>query len=62
MSNFVKFCIWLLLTILIVELITVCLNAPSTILACIGFLLIVAWIVISYKTKTFTTIFKNKKQ
>ena len=59
-KNFIKISLWVLATILVLSLGFSCLNAPSTIQAIFGFIVIVAWIAISYETNLFKKI-KFKK-
>ena len=59
-KNFIKISLWVLATILVVSVGFNCLNAPSTIQAIFGFIVIVAWIAISYETNLFKKI-KFKK-
>lgn len=42
------------MTLLIISLICACLNEPNTIVAIVGFIFAVVWIVVSVKTKCFT--------
>lgn len=59
-KNFIKVSLWVLATILVVSVGFNCLNAPNTIQAIFGFIVIVAWIVVSYETNLFKKI-KFKK-
>ena len=54
MKRFVQISAWVLVTLLIVSLICTCLNEPNTLTAIVGFILSVAWIAVSVKTKCFT--------
>ena len=59
-KNFIKVSLWVLATIFVLSLGFSCLNAPSTGQAIFGFIVIVAWIAISYETNLFKKIkFKN---
>jgi hypothetical protein len=55
-KNFIKVSLWVLITILVLSLGFTCLNAPSTSKAIIGFIIIIAWISISYETNLFEKI------
>lgn len=59
-KNFIRISLWVLITILILSVGFNCLNAPSTGQAIIGFIVIVAWISVSYETNLFKNI-KFKK-
>lgn len=54
MKRFVQISAWVLMTLLIISLICACLNEPNTIVAIVGFIFAVVWIVVSVKTKCFT--------
>jgi len=60
-KNFIKISLWTLVTILIVSVGFNCLNAPSTSQAILGFIIIIAWVSISYETNLFTNIKFKKK-
>ena len=62
-KNFIKISLWVLVTIFILSLGFSCLNAPNTGKAIFGFIIIVAWISISYETNLFKNIkFKKHKK
>lgn len=62
MKRFVQISMWVLSTILVVSLICTCLNEPNTLMAIVGFILAIAWITVSIKTKCFTYMPFNRIQ
>lgn len=59
-KNFIKVSLWVLVTMFVVSAGFNCLNAPNTSQAMFGFIVIIAWIVVSYETNLFKKI-KFKK-
>lgn len=63
MSKFLKISLWFLLTMFVLAIGFHLLNYPNTLLVVLGFVVIVLWISISYKTKLFTkNPFKKSKK
>lgn len=62
-KNFIRISLWILATILVLSVGFSCLNASSTGQAIFGFIIIVAWVSVSYETNLFKNIkFKKHKK